>query len=153
MTISERIETALSLLYSCKWNLKKRENAFSLLRDIFDNNQLAIIRKAYLSGLPRSHLKRLIYPGFTWQQMMIIEGELHELPLDKVLHFANPSFTVPQMQIIAEGIRSGFSTDQINFLIQYKHSIMKMKIILGSFQHGVTEDDLMKIYREVKHPE
>lgn len=146
MTISGQINTALSLLYSSRWNFKKREHAFAMLRDIFDDNQLAIIRKAYLSGLPRTHLEILMYPGFTWQQMMVIETELHELPVDKVYRLANPSYDVPQMQILAAGIRSGLSADQINYLGQHKHSSTEMKIILGAFQNDVTESELDQFF-------
>jgi hypothetical protein len=142
MTISDTINTALSLMYSSRWNFKKREQAFAMLRDIFDDNQLAIIRKAYLSGLPRTHLEILMYPGFSWQQMMVIETELHELPVDKVYRLANPSYDVAQMLLIADGIRSGLTADQINFLTQHKYSLTKMQIILGAFKQGVTLDEL-----------
>ena len=146
MTISDTINTALSLMYSSRWNFKKREQAFAMLRDIFDDNQLAIIRKAYLSGLPRTHLEILMYPGFSWQQMMVIETELHELPVDKVYRLANPSYDVPQMLLIAEGIRSGLTADQINYLVQHKHSLTEMKIILGAFQNDVTESELDQFF-------
>lgn len=150
MTVSEQINTALTLLYSSKWNFKKREQAFSMLYEIFDDNQLAIIRKAYISGLSKSHLEILMYPGFSWQQMMIIEAALHELPVDKVYRLANPSYDVPQMLLIAEGIRSGLTADQINFLTLQKHALIKMKIILGAFKQGVTLDDLEHFFYQNK---
>lgn len=150
MTISEQINTALTLLYSSRWNFKKREQAFSVLHEIFDDNQLAIIRKAYISGLSKSHLEILMYPGLTWQQMMIIEAELHELPVDRVYRLANPSYDVPQMLLIAEGIRSDLTADQINFLTLHKHALIKMKIILGAFKQGVTLNDLEHFFYQNK---
>lgn len=57
------------------------------------------------------------------------------------------------MLLIAEGIRSGLTVDQINYLVQHKHSLTEMKIILGAFEHGVTEDDFMQIYRKIKNPD
>ena len=151
MTISASIDTALSLLYESKWNLKKREKAFTTLHDFFDDNQLAVIRKGYMNGLPKTHLQVFAHPRFKWQQMMIIEATLHEFSLVEIQHIANPILEVPQMQLIAEGIRTGLSTEQINYLIQQHHSIVKMKIILGAFQHGVTADDLIKIYRDIRN--
>ena len=146
MAKSDQIDAALSLLYQSRWNFKKHEKAFAMLQETFDDHQLAIIKKGFREGLPRVHLQLLMYPGFSWQQMLIIETELHELPAEKVARLANPSYEVPQMQIIADGIRSGFTTEQIDYLIQHKHSLTEMKIILGSFQHGVTEGELDKFF-------
>lgn len=153
MTVSEKIDSSLSLLYSSKWNLKKREKAFSMLCDIFNEHQLAIIQKGYQSGLTRECLQLMLYPGFSWQQMLIIEAELHELPVDKVWRLANPAYSIPQMQIIAEGIRSGLSAEQLNYLIKHKHSLTEMKIVLGAFKNGVTEEELLQCYREIKNRE
>lgn len=153
MTVNEKIDAAMSLLYSSKWNFRKHKQAFALLTNIFDDKQLAIIRKGFQAGLSKDHLRILMYPGFSWQQMLLIESELHELPLDEVWRLANPAYSIPQMQIIAEGIRSGLSFEQFNFLIDHKHSLTVMKIILGAFQNGVTENELLQCYCEIKNRE
>lgn len=147
MTDPERIDAALTLLYECKWwNAKKCERAFAMMQDIFDGNQLGIIRRGYNTGLPRTHLEAFTYPFYGWHQMMIIENALHEIPLDKLHYLANPGFLPQQMQLIVKGITGGLSDEQLCFLAQRKHSLIEMKIILGAFENGVSPEDLTHFF-------
>lgn len=89
---------------------------------------------------------RILCPGFTWQQMLMIEEELHPLPSEEMHRLINPSLSIPQMQIIAKGMHSGLSADQPDYLIQHKHSLTNRKIILGAFENGVTEGELLHTF-------
>ena len=136
------IQDAIDLLYKKKWSRCSKEKAFNMLENVFDDNQLAYIRRGYEQGLSQVLLELLADPCFSWQQMMVLSEALRDIPLNKIDYLTNPRLNFQNMSLLATGIRKGLSHKQLMILARPGRTIVETKVMLGAFEYGVSPEEI-----------